>query len=413
MQRLRGENGKYLVISGGDKLENLSQLFILKMTSRCMAGSWRSNRIVADTPPESDGLVVAIPVLKDLWHAGGISLLGDILAIPIYSLRPEIRCKILFFHLKNPELPQKFAVEIDRGKHRAGAVALTRLNDGHFLVAVWNDCDQPAKFDFYLSRTDNFFDGFDDSPVSTVEAPQVRPAIDKYTQYQAINFVKQSDGKLFLVGLHNTSLGAPCDDILEARGKLVVFLVKLLCPIIRKIRRSFGEDIAHLYYLDRDHAKLNLKRVKTKTFRTHGWQSNMDSAGGVHVGTHNDMRIYAGFHFRRNGRIYFNEYRPNFELLHAQSQPWIDLYEKPMFKGRCLSATGKFDDVRKLHAQGKPFSRVGSVRYFLPHGVNLSLCGPDGEVTCMLKGSSEIAEKNNIKCKLSSLKLTHAEEVHV
>ena len=82
MQRLR--KGQYLVVSGGDKKEPASHLFVVKMGSRKATGAWRSN-IIRNRLSNQDTIVSMIKIDKKKWHAGGISVLGDILAVPIYN----------------------------------------------------------------------------------------------------------------------------------------------------------------------------------------------------------------------------------------------------------------------------------------------------------------------------------------
>ena len=83
-----------------------------------------------------DGEVVARIELDDvLGHAGGLSMLGSILAVPLYGGSPR-SAKVVFYDLAEPEAPRRLPVEIARPGRKATATALTRLPNGHYLVAV-------------------------------------------------------------------------------------------------------------------------------------------------------------------------------------------------------------------------------------------------------------------------------------
>lgn len=71
IQRLQDKN--YLVISGGDWRNSKSDLFIIKMGSRPVKGSWWSNITTTPVAPEEDVIISAIDLDDKNWHAGGNS----------------------------------------------------------------------------------------------------------------------------------------------------------------------------------------------------------------------------------------------------------------------------------------------------------------------------------------------------
>jgi hypothetical protein len=84
---------------------------------------------------------------------------------------------------------------------------VTRLPNGHLLAAVLAAYDGlPLRVDFYLSRTTVLDDGFHPDPVmwrvSGVEARSNQEPT--FSHFQGVNFVRQSDGRLYLVGFHNS-----------------------------------------------------------------------------------------------------------------------------------------------------------------------------------------------------------------
>jgi hypothetical protein len=183
----------YLAISGSNRRS--SDLFIV--------------RLAKDDPPASgcDGEAVARIALDDvLGHAGGLSMLGSILAVPLHGGSPRL-AKVVFFDLAEPESPRRLSVEIVRPGRKATATALTRLHNGHYLVAVVSQFDGlPLRLDFYLSRSTVLDEGFLPQPVtwraSDVEA---RPGQGRtFSLFQSINFIRQADARLYLVGFHNS-----------------------------------------------------------------------------------------------------------------------------------------------------------------------------------------------------------------
>jgi hypothetical protein len=191
VQRLAGTD--YLVVSGSNPRSSQGQFFVIRQDE------------------SGTGAVVAsIDVDPVMWHAGGLSLLGAILAVPIHGGSPR-HAKIVFYDLGNPEQPRKLPVEIDRPSRKASATALTRLRNGHYLAAVLAAFDgRPLRVDFYLSRTQALEDGFAPDPATWLASEiQARPGQERtFSHFQAINFVSEADGRLFLVGFHNTFTSA-------------------------------------------------------------------------------------------------------------------------------------------------------------------------------------------------------------
>ena len=140
-----------------------------------------------------------------LGHAGGLSMLGSILAVPMHGGSPRV-AKVVFYDLAEPESPRRLPVEIARPGRKASATALTRLPNGHYLVAVLAAFDGlPLRLDFYLSRSTVLDDGFLPEPVTwRVSGVAARPGQDRtFNHFQSINFIRQADGRLYLVGFHN------------------------------------------------------------------------------------------------------------------------------------------------------------------------------------------------------------------
>lgn len=184
----------YLVISGSNNQG--SDLFVVRLS------------------PTADGdgcqlggkIVARIRVDDVMDHAGGLAMLGTILAVPIHGGSP-LNAKVVFYDFADPESPRRLAMEIARPGRKASSTALTRLPNGHFLVAVLSAFDgAPRRVDFYLSKTTGFDDGFLSEPVmwqpKDVEARSEQEPTFSY--FQNVSFVRQADGRLYLIGFHNS-----------------------------------------------------------------------------------------------------------------------------------------------------------------------------------------------------------------
>jgi hypothetical protein len=260
VQRLAGTD--YLVVAGSNPRSSLGQLFVIRQEDNA-----------------TGDVVASIDVDPVMWHVGGLSMLGPILAVPIHRGSPR-QAKIVFYNLVDPERPHKLPVEIDRPSRKASATALTRLRNGHYVGAVVAAFDgRPLRVDFYLSRTQTFDDGFAPEPatwlVSEVHAAHGQERT--FDHFQAINFVSQADGRLFLVGFHNTFGSASA------------------LP---------GRDYADLYEVIFPDASVNaasprlekpvIVKVANRMLRCTSGYCNMDAAAGLYVDANTQtLSVYA------------------------------------------------------------------------------------------------------------------------
>ena len=394
VQRLR--DSQYLVFSGGDAREKESQLFLVKMATRKKKGAWRSN-LLSGNLSTADRIESVVRIMKTRWHAGGISMAGDILAVPIYSTGKEINkihSSVLFYNLKNGKQPKQFRqTSIERPGEKAGAVAIVKINN-RFLVAVWSDADDAEKnkdlrprLDFYLSDKDDLFSGFSKAATwyrEDVKAgPGQKPTFDKF---QTIHFILQEDNKLFLVGMHNT-------------GKLS------------------GRDFADLY---RIHFKEDsvfkqppsveiqkIEKVANQRFTNDlNFQFNMDAAAGLYIDKDDTLRVYSSHYWIYDDMLRFNEFGPDDDTVAGTidntHDSWVELYNDDSFKGRRFSlrdiTTGKFRDFSKVYVQGGDFEDcVSSARFQIPQGWVYRLYGlPDHKGRYIdLVGSGKILSVEN------------------
>ena len=225
LQRLG--NGRYFVISGGDwqRTTQNSHLFIIKVGSQSTVGSIHSNIMFDKNPPLEDYVIKTIGINTKLWHAGGMDMLGDLLVVPVEHMTDDrVRffaqagptgpdnSRIVFFDMADPENPKFFKnYYIDRPEVKVGAAAVTKLNNGHILVAAWSDSDKlPPRLEFYLSDDPDFPSFSTRSP--TIWMPDDIKAIEGQTEtfgkFQAINFVHEKEGlegeQLYLLGFRKS-----------------------------------------------------------------------------------------------------------------------------------------------------------------------------------------------------------------
>lgn len=366
IQRTRQHS--YLAISGGDP-DAAAHVFIVHMASRSASRAWGSN-LLNGWIDVGDKVVTAIALDADYWHAGGLTLLGDVLAIPIEKQAPA-RSKVAFLNLGDPENPTRIAhtgaSEIARSGEKAGAVALAKISDGRFLCAVWSDSDQfQPRLDLYRSRSTDIYDGFttSENEVGTWYASEIIAGPGQepnFSNFQSVNFITQSDGTLYLIGTHNTSSAAPA------------------VP---------GRDYADLFRVDLDAStwvdgvkpRIHVTKVGKKQILCMHEQANLDAAGGVFVEPRSRrLTLYGAFHWRGYAStlrmLEFREIVPaSAAAITDIADGWIDLFENPVYQGRRLSVIGKtadaaIPDYGLIRVQGAAFDeRVSSIRYQLPQG---------------------------------------------
>jgi hypothetical protein len=274
----------YVVISGSNPRTPSSDLLILHL-----------NRSDSD-----DGAIVAKLVVDPImWHAGGLAMWQDVLAVPIYASEP-VGGRIVFYDTRDPEAPRRLPVTIERPGRKAYAVTLTNLPDGRLLLAVFSDRDgRPRRLDFYRSRSDRLEDGFDSEPVSwmagSVTAKNGQKA--SFDDFQGIAFVPQQNGKLYLVGFRNT---LPSLQFLPGRNLVDLYEIEFPAGTLSAESRRLAAP--------------RLTRIASRQFECRAGYCNMDSAAGLLVNTGTkSLEIYAAAGWVDDERIKFTVYRPGID----------------------------------------------------------------------------------------------------
>ena len=381
MQRLA--NGKFLAISGGDWRTSMSHVFIVRMGSRPKRGPWASNTTAKDKrPPDRDRIVGVVGIDSEMWHAGGMDVMGNVLAVPVEYPPPaslplrslanlplpnhgaRTRSRIVFLDLSNPASPKRLRSTIERSRTKATAVALTRLPNRYYLAAVLSG----RGLDFYLTNTRSLSSGFRARPTTWLPR-QVRALEGQerdFGGYQTINFVSQSDGGLYLIGLRNTSPMAPT---IPGDNNADLFAIDL--PDSDKAPANANDSVP----------TPTITRVASRQLQCKHRQCNMAAAAGTYIDG-GKLMVYAAYHWRHKGVIRFNEFRGLTRASKRQVRQikdgWVELFEKKFFDGRFLTLRGsdgfEIVDFGEMRVQGSAFdNKVRSMRFQLPIGVRYRL----------------------------------------
>jgi hypothetical protein len=372
IQRLGPPNDDCVVISGGDFVAQRSHLFVCRVESRPKGRAFGTNLRFSRTPPPADRVVRVLALDSRYVHGGGMSLAGDLLVIPLEDAAAGAS-KIVFLDMTDPadpcELPERCTIPRSRDVGLAGAAAVTRLPNGHYLCGVWSDSDHlPSRLDCYLSKTRDFLDGFNPTPLSW-EHRRLLPVGGRSPKFQAVNFVWQTDGALYLVATENTSGKAPLQD---------------------------GDNRAHLLRVDFPPATTHsatpsltaptITRVAELRLQCEHDYGNFAAAAGVFLEPvrrpdrpepTGRLMLYSAYHWRIDQRIRMTEFRQDRPATDPPvadvSDAWIDLFEHKEFRGRRLTILGDLDeripDYEKVRVQDRDFGdAVSSVRYQIPPG---------------------------------------------
>ncbi|MEO8451764.1 MAG: hypothetical protein ABI647_18380 [Gemmatimonadota bacterium] len=378
IQRLEKHN--LLVISGGDLKHKVSHLFLVECDPRSTWGPlgsnlWKSPR----TPPDGDRLRRVFAIDRDGWHAGGISVLGDIIAVP---LEGPVPAHVVFLDLSDPMAPRWIGSAAGDGTpnmitvetRAAGAIALTRTPGGHFLAAIWRDeqgSEAAGRIDFFVSKgavtpgdRQTAFEP-DWKPFGAWVYAPPNPEMPAKPHYQALTFIWErgtAAPSLFLIGTRNSDVMAP-----NQAGEDWADLYQIAPPA--------GMSVTTTAATAASPAAPTPVFVAARRFRGADEFCSFAGAGGAFVSAAGGLAIYAAFHFRGDGLFRMSEYWGDGA---AAGTWWVDLFERSNFEGHRLAifdpAESTIDDYGNRFAQGDKFDdTVISVRHCLPVGVTYRL----------------------------------------
>ena len=369
IQRLKG--GNRFVISGGNKKDSHAHLFIVKLAyyqldlknkkslpKNLKTGPIGSNVLFKEKIPGVDQLeeIVCLETGR-YWHAGGIALLGDVLAVPLEN-RDEDKSVIAFYNLSQVRKIERLKNMIIRSSGKCGAVALAKLADGRIVCISWSDDDKgPDRFEIYLSKSTKQLFVFG-KPIA-INYSTVKNKPSGKSKFQAIQLLHQEDGKLYILATQNTNKLAPK---LNGNNEALLFELEL--------------------YPKQNKESTSIKFLQKRKFAQGGSYHNFAAACGVYVSPNNKLALYAGHHWRSKKSIRFaefwNEGERRDEKIEYINEGVIELFEDKNFKKRKVNIYGdrmsqfkKYDD---LFVHGEYFDdKVSSVRFLLPEGVKYRL----------------------------------------
>ena len=171
-----------------------------------------------------------------LRHAGGFQLLGSTLAVGVEDNQDKKRSQVQFWNVANPTSPRQLEhLTIERASSQpkyvtAGGVALIEHGKRHVVaVANWDS----RSVDFYqsnerpLADTQCRFERV--TPWNVEEADKSDWQPDKeFSTYQAINFLTDESGALYLLGFNTEGVGQNIVDL---------FAVELDAPATNHLRK--------------------------------------------------------------------------------------------------------------------------------------------------------------------------------
>lgn len=210
---------KYLVVSAANYWNKTAHLFIVEMNSRKENADFGTNLNANGEIPKSDKIISRIDIFEPpQWHAGGISTLGDILIVPLSeSFFPWIKdqsksSRILFYDLSDPYHPVRLPIEVSRTQLGASSVAMSRLDDGRFMLLI--DWDEGSSKNIYYSKSSNLEDGFIENENISIKNPDFKG--------EGLSLIKQCDGSHFYATFKNNGIAAP---VINGKDHLNLFKI--------------------------------------------------------------------------------------------------------------------------------------------------------------------------------------------
>ncbi len=280
--------GHYVLLTGSGKYFEpaTGHLVVLEMASRSEVGAWSlpNGSASATTPSSTDRIVALVDLDLENWHAGGMQRFDEWLAVALYG-DETTRSVVRFYGLEDPTKPREVTgARIERDASSVKAVAGTRLADDRYLVVTWDD----VTLDFFLSKSTRLEDGFSQAPNVVTQAEVAGGfqgggcGVSGCGTYQNVNFVRQCDGTLFLVGARNEEKASPT---------------------------LKGNDLASLYRVDLPDGVENAPRitfVSRFSFSCEDERCNFGSGAGIHVLDPTHLALYGASHWLHDGNARYD-----------------------------------------------------------------------------------------------------------
>lgn len=377
VQRLPADGGRFLVVSRSGS----GVMFVVShFPSRDDDGRrFRSNRLNPGSfawltpPPASDGVVTEIDEEASFDHAGGIQVVGEVLAVP---LEGGGRSRVVFWDMADPLDPRRlYHLEhsdpmTSSSPGNAGAVATSRLEDGRYLVIVGGkDSDN---LDFYVSSTTSLLD-----TSTTFERFSFTTNWDN-GPFQSMNLVTQCDGRLFLVGNYRSGGKGYVSwyDVRNGAGNSVVLANRRNKHMICGYPAPGFGSINHC---------------------------NFKAAGGAYVDPDGRLLYYATEHADDGpgGSVKFEEFRSiRPSTCPTIDDAWVELYDDDTFRDRgvIIDHADRFLRNYNNYDQVEDFEdRASSARWCIPPGHRFRMFEHKNSCRGRIRDLVGTGEENNLK----------------
>lgn len=313
----------------------------------------RSNRLAgpptSGTAPHPADRVIGSYRFTDYDHPGGMQICGNILAVPLEGpTSGGTTGRIAFFDISNPRNPVRMAYNFN-ASHDIGVCGLTQLDDGrYFMVLTWGSNETIR---FFLSQPNDIttlalYDSMDESevignwPVGGLQAA-----------HQSLSLIKQSDGRIFMIGMHNTSNASP---VPLGEDRAVLY------------RLTFGVGIQQVFIQEVRTTQLYCGDLTAQT----GSNGNFAAGGGAWVSPSGELMLYATTHGQDvpNGSwIGMSEFR-HFALnntgIGGPCTAYVELYSDANYQGRSFV----FDGLDRLREDWSNFASLDDESFDLEDG---------------------------------------------
>ncbi|MGH7492887.1 MAG: hypothetical protein ACREOO_10890, partial [bacterium] len=320
IQRPMSGSGQYLYASrSGAHVAFVIVKMESRNTSRMRLRSNRLNpalRIHETPPPAADRIMKEIASEPGFDHAGGMQIIGNILAVPFEDHKSSSR--VVLYDVTDPENPQKFHfldhsnVTSPSDPGQGSAVGITKLQDGRFLLVV--GVHSSKVLDFYVSNTTSLRD-----PALKFERFHTQTG-GLVGGFQNLNFINQCDGKIFLVGTHNTGWPPPSLGTNHVRWYL--------------LRNGSANSLA---IEEMGGMKLHCEYpTGSLTSEVH---CNFGAGGGLYIDPGSQVYIYGVEHDNDGpaGSVKVEEFRASRPTTATRiEEGWVELYEDFDFEGRSV-----------------------------------------------------------------------------
>lgn len=431
---IRHPSSNVLYLSGSDKINSASQLFVMEASKYFEAtdianhdqlkrGPLGSNVVVGGPDVTKDRLLSIYKFAGSHWHAGGMDTEGEILAIPLENAE-EMNSRITFVCIKDPIKPIPFrGIDIERTGEIAGAAALIRLKNGRYLCGVWVDSDSEGhRLDLYLSLSGNLADGFKHNGnyinhiIKWEDKKNWLGAVEarKQRDFQNFQFYRDKKGGIFCFATDNKFLTAPA---------------------------TAGLNRIHLLKLEIDEDSLSGPNPKFVNPRIHQFPEmkinnvrlrySFAAGASFHITPEKKLALYAVSHWRdSHDRISLGEFYPPLEktnqTINSLDLARVELYDDANFginsKGymmqRCLKIIGgnnnELKDLETIKVQTQKFGdKINSIKFILPKNYSLWLykndhyngLGYEIKGTGKYKEIKDLKKESKVGGRVSSLKI--------